>query len=113
MKLVNKMLAHIKTNKVMYLRLLWITAMLLNIDCVIFANDFGNSLDKVGNLIVDMLLSVAKWGSISIGIKNMITTVLQGGNIRQAMNEGIQYLIGFLFIQFYPQLFDLFKGIKF
>jgi hypothetical protein len=29
------------------------------------------------------------------------------------MTEGIQYWMGYLFIQFYPQLFDLFSGIKF
>ena len=112
-KLVNRLIEHIKTNKVMYFKLIYLTAILLNLDIIVYASDFGSSLDRVGNQILNMLMSVAKWGCISMGIKSMITTILNGGNIRQATTEGIQYLLGFLFIQFYPQLFEMFKGIKF
>ena len=111
--LVNRMIDHIKSNKVMYLKLVYVTAILLHLDILVYAGDFATSIDRVGNQILDMLMIVAKWGSISMGVKTMITTILSGGNIRQATMEGIQYFIGFLFIQFYPQLFDMFKGIKF
>lgn len=111
--LVEKMIDHIKTNKVMYAKLVFIIALMLHFDINVFASSFETSLDKVGNQIVDMLLSIAKWGCIGMGIKNMIGTMLNGGNMKQASTEGIQYFLGYLFIQFFPQLFDLFKGIKF
>lgn len=111
--LVERMIEHIKTNKVMYAKLVFTTALMLHFNINIFANEFGSSLDVVGNQIIDMLLGVAKWACIGMGTKTMITTMINGGNMRQATTEGIQYFIGYLFIQFYPQLFDLFGKIKF
>jgi hypothetical protein len=88
--------------------------MLLNYNMTfIYAGSFGASLNQVGNTIVNMLLDLAKWGCIGMGLRNMIITLINGGNVKQAMSEGVQYWIGYLFIQFYPQLFDLFSGIKF
>ena len=113
MNYIEKIINHIKNNKVIYIKLVTFTAILIHFDINIYANDFSDSLDIVGNQIIDMLLGVAKWGCIGVGVKNMITTMLNGGSIKQATNEGIQYFIGFLFIQFYPQLFEMFKGIKF
>ena len=96
------------------MKLVIFSAMLLNYNMTfIYAGSFGSSLNQVGNTIVGMLLDVAKWGCIGMGLRNMIITLINGGNIKQAMTEGIQYWMGYLFIQFYPQLFDLFSGIKF
>lgn len=113
MRLVDKMIEHIKSNKVMYAKLVFTTALMLHLNINVFATGFDSSLDKVGNQIIDMLLSVAKWACIGMGTKNMITSMINGGNIRQSTTEGIQFFVGYLFIQFYPQLFDLFNGIKF
>lgn len=112
-KLAERMIDHIKINKTMYAKLVIITALMLHLNINIFAGGFDDSLDIVGNQIIDMLLSVAKWGCIGMGIKNMITTILNGGNMRHATTEGVQYFIGYLFIQFYPQLFELFGKITF
>lgn len=111
--LVEMIIDNIKENKLMYAKLVFTTALMLHLNINVFASPFETSLDKVGNQIIDMLLSVAKWGCIAIGLKNMITTMINGGNIRQATTEGIQYFVGYLFIQFYPQLFDLFGKITF
>jgi hypothetical protein len=114
MSMVEKALEHIKKNKGLYMKLVIFSAMLLNYNMTfIYAGSFGSSLNQVGNTIVGMLLDVAKWGCIGMGLRNMIITLINGGNIKQAMTEGIQYWMGYLFIQFYPQLFDLFSGIKF
>ena len=114
MTIVEKALEHIKKNKGLYMKLVIFTAMLLNYNMTfVYAGSFGSSLNQVGNTIVGMLLDVAKWGCIGMGLRNMIITLINGGNIKQAMTEGIQYWMGYLFIQFYPQLFDLFSGIKF
>lgn len=112
--IVEKMINHIKQNKSLYMKLVIFTAMLLNYNTsFVFAGDFGSSLNVVGNQIVNMLLDVAKWGCIGMGLRNMIITLINGGNMKQAMTEGVQFWAGYLFIQFYPQLFDLFNGIKF
>lgn len=111
--LVDKIIENIKENKIVYAKLIFTTALLLHMNMNVFASGFEDSLDSVGNQIINMLLSVAKWACIGMGTKNMITTMLNGGNIRQATTEGIQYFAGYLFIQFYPQLFDLFGKINF
>ena len=111
--LVNRVIDHIKANKVMYAKLVLFTALLLHFDILIYADSFGSSLDRVGNQILGMLESVAKWGCLGMGVKDMITTILNGGNIKNAINSGLMYLLGYVFISLYPQLFSLFSGIKF
>ncbi|MBC8630249.1 hypothetical protein H8697_00805 [[Eubacterium] tenue] len=114
MNLVETILNHIKNNKLMYARLVLITALMLHFNMnFIYASELSTSLDTVGNKIVGMLMSFAKWGCMGMGLRNMVITLINGGNMKQAMTEGIQYWIGYLFIEFYPQLFDLFSGIKF
>ena len=111
--LVNRVIDHIKTNKVMYARLILLTALMLHLDILIYADSFSSSLDRVGNQILGMLEGVAKWGCLSMGVKDMITTLLNGGNMKNAINNGLMYLLGYVFISLYPQLFSLFSGIKF
>lgn len=111
--LVEMMIEHIKTNKEMYAKLVFTTALMLHFNSNSYASAFSDSLDNVGYQIVDMLLVVAKWGCIGMGLKSMITTMLAGGNMKHASTEGVQYFLGYLFIQFFPQLFEMFTGIKF
>ena len=109
----NKFMDHVKANKTMYMKLVLFTALLLHFDVLVYADSFGASLDRVGNQILNMLMSVAKWGCLGMGIKDMITTLLNGGNMKNAINSGLMYLLGYVFISLYPQLFSLFSGIKF
>ena len=111
--LANKILDHIKRNKLAYARLVLITAIMLHFDIVIYANGFEASLDRVGNQILNMLMSFAKWGCLAMGIKDMITTLINGGNMKNSINSGLMYLLGYVFISIYPQLFNMFQGIKF
>lgn len=111
--LIERILDNIKENKAIYTKLVLTTALMLHFNITVFASDFGSSLDSVGSQIVNMLLEVAKWGCIGMGLKSMLTTMINGGNMKQASTEGVQYFLGYLFIQFYPQLFDLFSKIKF
>ena len=113
MTIVEKALDHIKRNKGLYMKLVIFTAMLLNYNMTfVYAGNLGASLNPVGETIVGMLLDLAKWGCMGMGLRNMIITTINGGNMKQAMTEGIQYWVAFLFMQFYPQLFDLFTGVK-
>ena len=113
LSLVSRMIEHIKANKVMYARLIFITALLLHFDILIYADSFASSLDRVGNQIINMLMSVAKWGCLSMGLKEAIGTVLNGGNVKNAINSSLMYLLLYVFISLYPQLFSMFSGIKF
>lgn len=109
----NKILDHIKRNKKVYARLIIMTAIMLHFDIVIYASGFESSLDRVGNQILNMLMSFAKWGCLGMGIKDMITTLINGGNMKHSINAGLMYLLGYVFISIYPQLFSMFQGIKF
>lgn len=112
--LTEKMLNHIRENKVMYNRLVLVTALLLHFNVnFVFANDFSTSLDAAGMQILELLMSVAKWGCIAMGVKDMVVTVLNGGNVKNAINNGLIYILAYVFISLYPQLFDLFSKIKF
>lgn len=111
--LVNRILDHIKRNKIVYARLVLVTAIMLHFDIVIYANGFEASLDRVGNQILNMLMSFAKWGCLGMGIKDMVTTLINGGNMKNSINSGLMYLLGYVFISIYPQLFTMFQGIKF
>ena len=68
--LVNRVIAHIKDNKIMYARLVLLTALMLHFDILVYADSFGASLDRVGNRLLNMLMNVAKWGSICMGNDN-------------------------------------------
>ena len=112
--LVEMMLENIKSNKVMYARLVLTTALLIHFNLnFTFANDFSTSLDAAGGQILELLMAFAKWGCIGFGVKDMIVTVLNGGNVKNAINNGLVYILAYVFISLYPQLFDLFSKIKF
>lgn len=80
--IANKVIEHIKRNKLAYARLVLITDIMLHFDIVIYANGFEASLDRVGNQILNMLMSFAKWGYLAMGIKDMVTTLINGGNMK-------------------------------
>ena len=72
---------------------------------------------EMGNIIIDggrrLQGEITVQGAKNSALPILAATLINGGNVKQAMSEGVQYWIGYLFIQFYPQLFDLFSGIKF
>lgn len=112
--LVERLIDNIKNNKIMYTRLVFITALLLHFNInFVFANDFSTRLDAAGMQILELLMAFAKWGCIGFGVKDMIVTVLNGGNVKNAINNGLIYILAYVFISLYPQLFDLFSKIKF
>lgn len=112
--LVGMIIDNIKENKLMYARLVLMTALLLHFNMnFVFANDFGASLDAAGMQILNLLMALAKWACIGMGVKDMVVTVLNGGNVKHAINNGLIYILAYVFISLYPQLFDLFSKIKF
>jgi len=113
MFLVERVIENIKTNKVLYAKVVFMTAMLIHANQNIYANGFEESLNEAGNTMIDLFLVAARWSSIGMGFKAMITTLLSGGNMKNAINEGIQYLLAFLFFQLYPQIFTILRSIKF
>ena len=80
--IANKVIEHINRNKLAYARLVLITDIMLHFDIVIYANGFEASLDRVGNQILNMLMSFAKWGYLAMGIKDMVTTLINCGNMK-------------------------------
>ncbi|MGL5715065.1 MAG: hypothetical protein ACRCX2_18760 [Paraclostridium sp.] len=110
MSLVEKVIDHIKTKKVMYARLVVMTALMIHFNMnFAFANDIAISLDDTFGQIIDLIKEAAKWGCLGMGLKVMAEEMLSGANFKQASVAGVQYWLCYIFIQFYPQLFNMIK----
>ena len=108
--LVNRIISHIQTNKIMYTRLILVTALLLHFNInFVFANEVGTSLDATFNQLIELLKDFAKWGCLGMGLKKLVEEMLSGANFKQASVAGMQYWLCYIFIQFYPKLFDMIK----
>lgn len=102
--LIDKFIGHIERNKVMYKRLVILITILIN-SSTITAYATGG-LGDMAITIIDKLTYLAKYACMGMGIKEMIICLLNGGNMREASFAGIQFWIGYLFLEFYPTLYD-------
>ncbi|MDY3002626.1 MAG: hypothetical protein SOR73_13275 [Romboutsia timonensis] len=108
--LVNRIISHIQNNKIMYTRLILVTALLLHFNInFVFANEVGTSLDATFNQLIELLKDFAKWGCLGMGLKKLVEEMLSGANFKQASVAGMQYWLCYIFIQSYPKLFDMIK----
>lgn len=108
--LVNRIISHIQNNKIMYTRLILVTALLLHFNInFVFANEVGTSLDATFNQLIELLKDFAKWGCLGMGLKKLVEEMLSGASFKQASVSGMQYWLCYIFIQFYPKLFDMIK----
>ena len=106
--IASKVLDHIKRNKRMYTRLVLTTALMLHFNMnFVFAGNISNSLDSTFGQLITLLKQFAKWGCLGLGLKKTIEEMLAGANFKQASTAGIQYWLAYIFIQFYPKLFDM------
>jgi hypothetical protein len=107
---VEKAIDHIKRNKKMYKRLIVITAILINHNLAICeASGSTFSIGSTLGQLIDLLMEFAKWGFMGMGIKKTVEEMLAGANFKQASTSGIQYWLAYIFLQFYPRLFDMIK----
>ena len=107
---IEKAIDHIKRNKKMYKRLIVITAILINHNLAICeASGIGASLDKTLGQLIDLLMDFAKWGCLGYGLKKTIEEMLAGASFKQASTSALQYWLMYIFIQFYPKLFDMIR----
>ena len=102
----DKVIAHIKKNKKMYLKLVILLAMTIDRSSLIVlaSGSLESSLDIISTKLVGMLISFAKVGCMGMGLKAMVVSLLNGGNMKEASIEGVQYWIGYIFLQLYPYL---------
>ena len=107
---LEKAIDHIKRNKKMYKRLVVITAILINNNLAIYAESgISGALDSAFGQLINLLMDLAKWGCLGLGLKKTIEEMLAGGNFKQASTSGMQYWLAYIFIQFYPKLFDMIR----
>lgn len=109
-KLASHILNHIKKNKGIYIRLVLITAFILHFNInFIYADSLSASLDATFEQLIVLLNGVARWGCLGMGLKKLIEEMLSGASFKQASVAGMQYWLCYIFIQFYPRLFDMIK----
>ena len=60
--LLDEVIGRIKTNKKVYMSVVFMVALFLNANpCIASASTFGSDLDVIGNQLLTMFLSFAKW----------------------------------------------------
>ncbi|MGL5752777.1 MAG: hypothetical protein ACRCXT_19720 [Paraclostridium sp.] len=114
MSKLDNIIGHIKRNKKKYLMLVLAVAILIDlsgltlVDATVAAMDIkgleATISGKVGD-IIGLLILLSRYACMGMGLKEMIICLLNGGNMKEASYAGIQYWVGYLFLQFYPQLF--------
>lgn len=107
LNLIEKSIDHIKNNKYMYLKLVFLIAITIDKGTLtVFASgSLETNLMNKATFIIDKLILLAKYGCMGMGLKDMVICLLNGGNMKEASFAGIQYWLGYLFLQFYPQLY--------
>ena len=110
----DRTIAHIKKNKTMYLKLVILLAMTIDRSSltVLASGSLESSLNVLSTKLVGILIAFAKVGCMGMGLKAMVVSLLNGSNMKEASIEGIQYWIGYIFLQLYPFLYDLAEGFK-
>ena len=108
LELVEKVIDHIKRNKEFYTRVGITTASILSYNTTLtFASSLG--MDSSFNEIIGLIKDFGKYGCLGLGLKKTIEEMLAGASFKQASTAGIQYWLCYLFIQFYPKLFDMIR----
>ena len=109
LELVEKVIDHVKRNKDFYIRVGLTTTSILSYNTVVGYAAGVYGMDKVFNEIIGLIISFGKYGCLGLGLKKTIEEMLAGASFKQASTAGIQYWLCYLFIQFYPKLFDMIR----
>ena len=112
---LDKMIGIIKRDKTKYMLLVCILAIALNEISTCFAEtySFEAGLNNSCNQIIDLLLVIAQYVFLGLGLKNLTTVAISGGSFRDMVSESSQFLLGYVFIKIYPTIFEIFSQIKF
>ena len=112
---LDKMIGIIKRDKTKYMILVCILAIALNEieSCFAETYSFEVGLSNSCNQIVQLLLVIAQYVFLGLGLKNLITVAISGGSFRDMVSESSQFLLGYVFIKIYPTIFEIFSQIKF
>ena len=113
---LDKMIGIIKRDKTKYMILICILAIALESIEPCIASEtysFEAGLNNSCNQIIDLLLVIAQYVFLGLGLKNLITVAISGGSFRDMVSESSQFLLGYVFIKIYPTIFEIFSQIKF
>lgn len=113
---LDKTIGHLKRNRKKYMMVVTAIVIVADISGITLSNtliaatdltSLQSSLSKQLSTIIELLKFLVKYTCLGMGLKEMIICLLNGGNMKEATMSGIQYWLGYLFIQFYPSLFDM------
>jgi hypothetical protein len=106
--ILDKTIAHIKRNKAMYIKLVLLIAITIDKGTLTAFASGGleANLANKFTLIIEKLIFLSKYACMGLGLKDMIICLLNGGNMREASFAGIQFWLGYLFLEFYPTLYN-------
>lgn len=114
--LIDRIIGHIKRNKKMYLKLVILLAMTIDsttLTAYATTGNFDEKLVTIWDTIKSLLFAAGKFSCMGLGLKEMIICLIDGGNIKEATYSGMQYWLGYIFLQLYPSLYNLVEGLEF
>lgn len=110
---IEGLLNHVKKNRRLYMKLVYVTAVLLfNANPVIVmamnVDDAISKIDKFGNQILKLVQVIAYW-VVLIGTCKKCTETAMMGDRKQILGEALKGVMIMGIIYFLPELFDMMK----
>lgn len=110
---IEGLLNHVKKNRRLYMKLVYVTAILLfNANPVIVmamnVDDAISKIDKFGNQILKLIQVIAYW-VVLIGTVKKCTETAMIGDRKQIIGEALKGVMIMGIIYFLPELFDMMK----
>lgn len=112
---IDGLLNHVKKNRRLYMKLVYVTAILLfNANPVIVmamnVDEAIAKIDNFGNQILKLIQVIAYWTTLITTVKKSAETAIMGDR-KQVLGEALKgaMIAGIIF--FLPELFDMIKGM--
>lgn len=106
MSRVDKFLGELKKNRKQYAQLVFLLALI--VPKPILAQSSA-SLGDTADELIQLLLQFGRYGCLGMGLKTMIETMIQGGDVKDATGAGIQYFLFYIVLYLYPKIFAMLK----
>lgn len=68
-------------------------------------SNLQSHFSQMFNTIIDLLLFVSKYGCMAMGLREMGVTMLNGGNIKDAIFKSLNFWVAHWFATIYPTIF--------
>lgn len=113
---LDKAIGHLKRNKTKYTFVVMALVVLadmsgISLREIVVASEtlagLQTNLENHFKTVIRMLQILVKFACLGSGFKEFASTILNGGNMKEAFTSSMLYWLGYLFMEFYPSLYDI------